>query len=226
VHDSISQAFTKEISKLAPLAMLFFGLFSLGSYWFGKMRGRLIDKQTGLESLRQTPWKQFEFLVAEAFRRQGYGVEFSLNRGADGGVDLVLRKDGRTSLVQCKRWKVFSVGPSVVREMFGLMTAEKAHEAVIVTTGRFTAEAQSFASGKPIRLIEGPQLLALVQSVQTGPHPSPKESPIPAPDAAAVPACPNCGKPMVIRTARRGRNSGNLFWGCKSFPACEGTRDK
>jgi restriction system protein len=52
--------------------------------------------------------------------------------------------------------------------MFGLLTAERADEAIIVTTGKFTRDAQAFAAGKPLRLIDGPQLLALVQSVQGG----------------------------------------------------------
>ena len=117
------------------------------SFWFGKSRRRLVDEQTSLESLHHTPWKQFEFLVAEAYRRQGYAVEYSLGRGADGGVDLILRRGGRTSLVHCKQWKAFSVGAPVVREMFGLLTAEKADKAIIVTSGDFTREARSFAEG-------------------------------------------------------------------------------
>lgn len=31
------------------------------------------------------------------------------------------------------------------------------------------------------------------------------------------PACPTCGAPMVLRTARRGKNKGNRFWGCSNF---------
>ena len=91
-------------------------IFAIDSFWFGKSRRRLVDDQTSLDPLRNTPWKQFEFLVAEAYRCHGYLVEYSLGRGADGGVDLILRRDGRTSLVQCKQWKVFSVGAPVVRE--------------------------------------------------------------------------------------------------------------
>ncbi len=32
--------------------------------------------------------------------------------------------------------------------------------------------------------------------------------------------CPACGAEMVKRTARRGSNAGNQFWGCSSFPRC------
>ncbi|MGO8835995.1 MAG: restriction endonuclease [Limisphaerales bacterium] len=224
---SARQMIAKGIVPLSPLPLLFFGIFAAGSFWFSRHRRRLVDVQTSLESLRNTPWKQFEFLVAEAFRRQGYQVEYSLGRGADGGVDLTLRRDGRTSLVQCKQWKVFSVGAPVIREMFGLLTAEQADEAIIVTSGSFTRDAQSFAEGKPIRLVDGPQLLALVQSVQTQ-SAATELGRSAAPSGAvgagsACPDCPECGKPMVLRTARRGVNAGNQFWGCSAYPACKGT---
>lgn len=38
------------------------------------------------------------------------------------------------------------------------------------------------------------------------------------------PACPQCGRPMVRRTARTGRNAGKPFWGCSQYPNCRGTR--
>jgi predicted RNA-binding Zn-ribbon protein involved in translation (DUF1610 family) len=53
-------------------------------------------------------------------------------------------------------------------------------------------------------------------------------SPAPAPTehtpvvSAAPPPCPTCGQPMVLRTAKRGRDQGNSFWGCADFPHCRG----
>ena len=38
------------------------------------------------------------------------------------------------------------------------------------------------------------------------------------------PACPNCGRPMVLRTARKGQKAGQPFWGCSGYPDCKGTR--
>ncbi len=37
-----------------------------------------------------------------------------------------------------------------------------------------------------------------------------------------IPACPQCGKPMVLRTAKTGKNAGNQFWGCSAYPDCKG----
>jgi restriction system protein len=189
----------------------------------GETAAGIAGSATSLESLRAVSWKDFEFLVAEAYRRQGYAVDYSLGKGADGGVDLVLRKAGRVSLVQCKQWKVFSVGAPVIREMFGIMTAERADEAIIVTSGRFTSEAESFAKGKSIRLVDGPHLLKLVKQVQDCGHESSTLSPTTAgPDTP--PFCPVCGKVMVLRTARRGQNAGNQFLGCPDYPGCKGAR--
>lgn len=44
------------------------------------------------------------------------------------------------------------------------------------------------------------------------------------PPGAMAPDCPLCGKPMALRTARKGSQSGSQFWGCSAFPACKGTR--
>ena len=142
--------------------------------------------------------------------------------GADGGVDLILHKDGHMSLVQCKQWKVFSVGAPIVREVFGLLTAENADEAIIVTSGAFTREARRFAEGKPIQLVDGPQLLTLVQSVQHHPAATAPRDSTNGGRPQRPPACPQCGKAMVLRTARHGANAGNRFWGCSAYPACKG----
>src|SRR5262249_45821240 len=38
--------------------------------------------------------------------------------------------------------------------------------------------------------------------------------------AAAAPPCPNCGKPMTVRTARKGPSAGKPFYGCTGYPKC------
>ena len=37
-------------------------------------------------------------------------------------------------------------------------------------------------------------------------------------------ACPKCGRPMVLRTAKSGDNQGNQFLGCSGFPKCRAIR--
>jgi restriction system protein len=59
---------------------------------------------------------------------------------------------------------------NVVREMFGLMTAESAASAIVICSGIFTQEAKNFAEGKPIDLVDGAQLEALIGQVRRAPR--------------------------------------------------------
>jgi four helix bundle suffix protein len=40
-----------------------------------------------------------------------------------------------------------------------------------------------------------------------------------------IPPCPECSKPMVLRTAKAGKNAGRQFWGCSTYPDCRGVVD-
>jgi hypothetical protein len=115
-------------------------------------RRRLLDGQGDLAKIRDLSWRELEQLVGEAYRRQGYSVREFGGGGADGGVDLVLQREGQTTLVQCKRWKAWSVGVKVVRELYGVMTAEKASRGVVVSCGRFTRDADRFRRRQADRL--------------------------------------------------------------------------
>lgn len=37
-----------------------------------------------------------------------------------------------------------------------------------------------------------------------------------------TPFCPECGAPMVLRTAKKGQYAGKTFWGCSKYPNCKG----
>jgi len=175
---------------------------------------RLFEAQTNLESVRGLSWQEFERLVAEAFSRQGYFVEERGGSAPDGGIDLELWKSGKKAVVQCKHWRSKHAGVNLVRELYGVMTAKSADEAIFVCTGDYTEEAQRFADGKPIRLINGSALLKMINAVQ----------PAPSRSEESVPTCPKCARPMVMRTARSGSRARQGFWGCSAFPQCRGTR--
>jgi restriction system protein len=182
--------------------------------------GHMLERQTSIESLRALPWKRFEDLLGEAYRRHGYRVEETLGGGADGGVDLVLRKDGRITLVQCKRWKQ-SVPVQTVRELYGVLIDRGASGAKLVATTTFTPDAIAFASGKPIELVGSTALLELIRGVQTsGNIAEPPSNPA---RKEPIAICPRCGAEMVMRKARHGANAGQSFWGCSKFPDCRGT---
>jgi restriction system protein len=167
--------------------------------------------------------------VGESFRRRGYLVEETGLGGKDGGIDLIVRKNGRTELVQCKHWKSQQVGASTVREMWGLVDHHRADGVSIFCIGDFTPDAAAFAEGKAIELIDGGQLLELVRDVQSPSSEAQRPTlgkeriePTLGPSPLNVsPACPSCGTTMI---QRRNRRNGEAFWGCPAYPRCRGTR--
>jgi len=199
------------------------------STWRRRQRCELIGgvaQSPAADALDGMSWQEFEMLVGEAFRHKGFAVTETGGGGADGGVDLVLAKDGEKFLVQCKQWRAFKVGVNVVRELYGVMAAKGAAGGYVVTSGQFTQEAKDFASGRNITLMDGAALKTLLGSVQSGPAAS---NTVPAatkqePTGTISPTCPKCGGVMVMRVAKQGSNAGNEFWGCSKFPACRGFR--
>lgn len=212
---------------LALAGGAFLGLSILAAWIMGRVQ-RSIEKRTldgvrTIDDVRALDWQRFEALLAEAFRREGYDVRRTDGAGPDGGVDARLSRDGKATLVQCKHWKA-RAGAPIVRELLGVVAAERAHAGIVVASGGFTKEAIGFADqatrqGQPIRLVDGNELLRMIKAVQ----PSQQEA---DPDIAPEPpTCPTCGAGMQRRLARRGANAGNEFWGCTRYPVCKGTRN-
>jgi len=190
------------------LALIFLGTGAVAA-WRQLERDKLLNEQRGLHTIKALSWQAFERLVGNAYQRLGYGITETGQGGADGGVDLILRKNGQTILVQCKRWNSGNVGAAVVREMFGLMAHHQAAGVKVICAGKFSKDAIEFARGKPIELVDGGALMALIDGIQRG-EPAPEDL-----------ACPLCKGAMAKRFSR---DKGKMFYGCKNFPQCDGTR--
>jgi len=177
---------------------------------------RLRQTQSQLESIRGMDWQNFEFLVAEGFRRLGYTVD---NRGwyvPDSRVHISLQKNGETTLVECRQWRDEQIGLTPVRELYQTLSSERADGALLVTSGTFTPEAEDYARDKPIGLVGGQALMELVETIQKG-----------APEGRRVldvPHCPVCQRPMTRKKAGWGSTIGQVYWACLDSPRCPGTR--
>lgn len=158
-------------------------------------------------------WRDFERLVGASFERTGYTVEHTGGDGADGGVDLVLKKGLETTLVQCKQWRSQKVSVMIIRELYGVMAARGARHGIVVSAGDFTPDAKDFAAGSNINLISGRDLMEILR------HRSEASST----NSPATPTCPTCGSRMIKRLARKGPTSGQSFWGCEGYPKCRAT---
>jgi restriction system protein len=183
------------------------------------VRARRLLRQRTLADLGALSWQQFEEVIADAFRRHGYRVRETGGRGtADGGVDLTMTRECEQTIVQAKHWRSQRIGVQLVRELYGVQRSMHAEHSTFVCVGRYTADAQQFAAKVGITLVNGEELLRIIEAGLDG---APLE--LPVVDPLAVPACPECGKAMVRRMARRGPHTGEEFWGCSTYPTCRAT---
>jgi len=125
-----------------------------------------IDESTNLAAM---DWEEFEHLIRELFEK-----EFSYNGGEvkvtqasrDGGVDAIAFDPdpirGGKIVIQAKRY-TNTVGVSAVRDLYGTVMNEGANKGILVTTSDYGPDSYEFAKGKPLTLLNGGNLLYLLE---------------------------------------------------------------
>ncbi len=188
-------------------------------------------KPSGKAQIESADWREFERLTARALRNSGFDVRenHSVLAEADGGVDLVAYRGGKSYVVQCKHWRRTEVDVKVVRELFGVMSARGDDGCILVCTGGFTKPARSWSQAKPVTLLHGDALGKMLEGSRL-------EKVIPIQSAAERReiqrrnrtgrglSCPVCGADMALRKAKQGPSAGQEFWGCTRYPQCRGIR--
>lgn len=150
----------------APIAWLLLGacwLAAFISFLDDRRRKHLLGRQRGYGSLNAMHWRDFEKRLGDAFQQQGYSVRETGLGGPDGGIDMILHREGAVTLVQCRQWRTRLIDVRFVREMYGLLVHHRANALKIVAIGDYTDDAQRFVHGKPIELISGNALLAMIR---------------------------------------------------------------
>lgn len=108
---------------------------------------------------------EFENICKNLIENMGFSVETTKASG-DGGIDLIAYNHepvlSGKYIIQCKRYSG-SVGEPIIRDLYGVITSERANKGILITTGYFTKSAIAFAEDKPIELIDGEQLDALLK---------------------------------------------------------------
>ncbi len=94
---------------------------------------------------------QFEQELAGLYKRMGYEVVLTPSSG-DKGIDIILKRDNHTTIVQCKATKR-PVGPAVARELYGTLIESGMDNAVLASISGCTTGVQSFIAGKPISIV-------------------------------------------------------------------------
>jgi len=171
-----------------------------------------------LAALQRIDWFQFEKVVAAIYRGYGDVVERIGGAHPDGGVDLVVTAKTGKFVVQCKHWRKWTVGVKEIRELLGTLTTSGIPKGVYVTMRGYSNDARDLGVKHGLVLLDEAQLAELIVGL----------GPTHGAEALAVlndprKFCPKCESEMGLRTARRGKNPGNQFWGCPNYPKCDET---
>jgi restriction system protein len=110
-----------------------------------------------LERLAALPREGVIAALEAGWRREGY--EVSRPKGAQ--FDLELRRNGRTSVVVCRRLKAKSTGLDPLKELHA--AGKDADELIYVAAGEVTAQARTFATENRVRIVEGAELARLAK---------------------------------------------------------------
>jgi len=109
--------------------------------------------------------RDFEDLIERLLLKMGFQTQ-GRKRAADGGIDIVAVSSlpllGGRYIIQCKRY-ANSVSSPIVRDLYGVVSAEKANKGILITTSSFTTDAVEFAKDKQLELIDRAKLLKLLQ---------------------------------------------------------------
>ena len=155
-------------------------------------------------NLRLLTGQEFEWLVGEVFRREGWSVrETGRKDGPDGNIDLELTRNGRRAIVQCKRWASWAVGVDEIRMFGGTLLREglPGDAGIFVTLSDFTEQARAEGRTSGMTLVDNRDLHARVEKVRR------------------VEPCDVCQAPMMLDRSARG------WWFRCVAPGCQGKRD-
>jgi restriction system protein len=158
VHVSLAPVFAPVVA-LALLAPVTF------SFLKSSRKKKLHDLREEIKSIQELSWKQFSEQVAEAYGNMDYFI-LENDFTTDPSVDLVLRKSANLYLLQSRYWRNRKIGLREVRKLYTLMHNKQASGIFLLTTGIFSREARRYAIGRPINLINGIQLVELLDSVK------------------------------------------------------------
>lgn len=118
------------------------------------------------EKLMNMTSRDFERFVADLFISQGYEAELTPPTG-DGGKDVILKKNGAVSIVECKRYSQHNkVSVTAIQKFHSAVIDCKAKEGFFVTTSFFTQPAMNYCRDKPIKLVDLPRLMEMIHDAK------------------------------------------------------------
>ncbi|WP_227936441.1 restriction endonuclease [Alkalihalobacillus deserti] len=133
--------------------------------YLNSQREYRISRNSDYDKLIGMSPAQFEEHIAELFRYLGYEAKVTPKTG-DGGKDIILKRDGEMSLVECKKYTTTKVSRPDIQKFHSAIIDMNAKEGFFVTTGYFTQPALEYIVDKPISAIDLPRLLNIIEEIR------------------------------------------------------------
>lgn len=149
----------KTVGALGALPFAAVGLVALGR----QLRAPSARRADAiLQAVGRMGWGEFCEALENAFARDGYIVE----RLQGGAADLLLRREGRTTLVSAKRWKAARHGEDNVQALHAAAQARDASASLYVALGELSPNAQRIATAHGVELVQSAGLVHLLRDLK------------------------------------------------------------
>jgi restriction system protein len=109
--------------------------------------------QATAQALAAMAWPDFARALEQAYRRDGFAVE----------------RGGQTTLVSARRWKAARQGEEGLQALHAAAQARDAGNCVFIALGDFSPNAQRFAQGHRIELLQQEALARLLRGISLKP---------------------------------------------------------
>ena len=143
------------VGAVTGLPFLIIGCIAAWKNFHAPSRARVDNT---LAAVRAMSWVDFSRAVEAAYRREGYDVSPVSGTAAN----FEITKEGRTALVNCKRWKAAQAGVEALHDLHALKETRNAHECIYVAAGEVSDNARAYAIKHRIKLIGGAELARLL----------------------------------------------------------------
>jgi len=131
-------------------------LGAIATAYFGTIRRRQDEAETGIRALAAMRWREFSHFVLDAMRHRGYDVltaDDEAERGQQ--TEFLLGRNGERALLSCKHGSAYKLTRQSVAELVAAMKFQGARSGLLVTTGTIDPDARKAAEAADIELIDG-----------------------------------------------------------------------
>jgi len=131
-------------------------LGAIATAYFGTIRRRQDEAETGIRALAAMRWREFSHFVLDAMRHRGYDIltaDDEAERGQQ--TEFLLGRNGERAMLSCKHGSAYRLTKQSVAELVAAMKFQGASSGLLVTPGTIDPDARKAAAAAKIELIDG-----------------------------------------------------------------------